>query len=55
VRKIDFTYAPKARWAITPRGCPKSRRWRSSGTFTYADGVTVRVPDRTPCKRVPAR
>jgi hypothetical protein len=55
VRKIDFTYAPKARWAITPRGCPRSRRWRSSGTFTYADGVKVIVPDRTPCRRPPAR
>jgi hypothetical protein len=54
VRRIDFTYAPKARWAITPRGCPASGRWRSSGAFTYADGVTAHVPDATPCRR-PAR
>lgn len=51
VRRIDFTYAPKARWAITPRGCPKTRRWRSSGAFTYADGVTAHVPDTTRCRR----
>ena len=55
VRRIDFTYAPKARWAITPRGCPPSRSWRSGGAFTYADGVTARVPDRTPCRRPAAR
>jgi hypothetical protein len=54
VRRIDFTYAPKARWAVTPKGCPAGRRWRSTGAFTYADGVTARVPDRTPCTR-PAR
>jgi hypothetical protein len=51
VRRIDFTYAPKARWAVTPPGCPKGRRWHSSGAFTYADGVTARVPDATPCRR----
>jgi hypothetical protein len=51
VRRIDFTYAPKAPWAITPPSCPSDRRWRSTGTFTYADGVTVTVPDDTPCVR----
>ena len=51
VRRVDFTYAPKARWAITPRRCPKPRRWRSIGAFTYADGVTAHVPDSTPCRR----
>jgi hypothetical protein len=55
VRRIDFTYAPKARWAVTPRGCPSSRSWRSGGAFTYADGVTAKVPDRTPCRRPPPR
>jgi hypothetical protein len=55
VRRIDFTYAPKARWAVTPRGCPRSRSWRSSGSFTYADGVTARVPDGTPCRRPAVR
>jgi hypothetical protein len=55
VRSIDFTYAPKARWAVTPRGCPAARRWSSKAAFTYADGVTARVPDRTPCRRPPPR
>ena len=51
VRRIDFTYAPKARWAITPRRCPAGRRWRSAASFTYADGVTAKVPDTTRCRR----
>jgi hypothetical protein len=51
VRRVDFTYAPKARWAVTPPRCPKGRHWHSSGAFTYADGVMARVPDRTPCRR----
>ena len=54
VRRIDFTYAPKARWAVTPPKCPSSGYWHSSAAFTYADGVTAHVGDRTPCRR-PAR
>jgi len=49
VRDIDFVYAPKARWATTPGKCGAAARWRSSGTFTYADGVTTKVPDSVPC------
>ena len=51
VRRVDFVYAPKAPWAVTPPRCPRSRRWHSSGAFTYADGATARVPDDTPCRR----
>lgn len=53
IRRIDFTFAPKAAWALTPPTCGKNGRWRSTGTFTYADGVTVSVPDDTPCVRPP--
>lgn len=51
VRRIDFKYAPKAAWALAPRRCPRDRRWRSTGIFTYQDGVTATVDDVTPCKR----
>ena len=51
VRRIDFTYAPKARWAVTPPKCPSRGYWRSTAAFTYADGVTAHVSDRTPCKQ----
>jgi hypothetical protein len=55
VRRIDFHYAPKAAWAVAPPKCGRHRRWRSTGIFTYADGVTATVHDDTPCRRPPRR
>lgn len=53
VRKVDFTYNPPARWAITPPRCPRARRWVSTGRFTYADATTATVNDHTRCKPRP--
>jgi hypothetical protein len=50
VRDVDFTYAPKAAWAITPARC-RTGRWRTSATFTYADGVTTTIRDSIACTR----
>jgi hypothetical protein len=55
VREIDFTWAPKAAWAITPTRCPKKRRWRATARISYADGTTVTVPHSVPCRRTASR
>ena len=38
-------------WLTTPPRCPRRRTWRSTGTFTFADGVTEVVRAATPCRR----
>lgn len=53
VREIDFTYSPRAAWAVTPPSCGPSGQWTSTATFAYADGVTAHVADTTPCARPP--
>lgn len=37
-------------YLTTPRSCPRSRAWYFQTTFTYDDGVTQVVRDRTPCR-----
>jgi hypothetical protein len=49
VRDVDFDYTPKAAWATTPARCGPSRRWPTSATFTYADGVTTTIHDSIAC------
>lgn len=48
VREIDLTFDVPA-YLRTPPDCPAEGLWRSSGTFTFADGVTVTEPGTTPC------
>ena len=53
VREIDLRF-DRPEYLTTPRHCPNDGTWRSRGTFTFADGVTVSVPSTTPCT-TPAR
>ena len=48
VREIDLRF-DRPEYLTTPGRCPKDGSWRSRGTFTFADGVTVSVPSTTPC------
>ena len=48
VREIDLRFDQPS-YLTTPPSCPTDRRWRSRGTFTFADGVTVVVPHSMPC------
>jgi len=41
----------RSAWLTTPPRCPRRRTWRSTGTFTFADGVTAAVRASTPCRR----
>jgi hypothetical protein len=34
----------------TPSSCPKSRRWKIVGTFSYADNSTQTLKSTTPCR-----
>jgi hypothetical protein len=51
VRQIDFTIERKTGYVTTPRTCPRSRRWVSSGTFGFADGAEETVRSTTACRR----
>ncbi len=42
-------------WLTTPSGCPQDGAWRSTGAFTFADGVTAVVHASTPCSRAGVR
>ena len=48
VRQIDLRFDVPA-YVRTPPACPADALWRGSGTFTFADGITVTEPAATPC------
>ena len=51
VRQIDFTIEKRTGYVITPRTCPRARRWKSSGTFGFADGAEETVRSSAACRR----
>lgn len=51
VSTVDLAFPRATGYLTTPPRCPRSRRWKTVGTFTFADGTTQVVRDRTPCKR----
>ncbi|HEX8102958.1 MAG TPA: hypothetical protein VF533_10115, partial [Solirubrobacteraceae bacterium] len=52
IRQIDLRFDVPA-YVRTPAQCPGDGLWRSAGTFSFRDGVTVTEPATTPCD-VPA-
>jgi hypothetical protein len=52
---LDRITTPRGNYITTPRRCPRSRRWRHSTSFTYADGATETVTTSQRCKRPPRR
>jgi hypothetical protein len=55
VREINFTFdAPsggRRPYVKTPRRCPRTRRWTSTGAFRFADGVRDAETAVTTCRR----
>jgi len=51
VRRIDFTIERKTGYVVTPRSCPRSRRWTSTGTFGFKDGAEETLRSRVACRR----
>ena len=47
-RKVD---GKSRSYITTPPRCPRRGSWPTRVLFTYPDGVTQKVRDRTPCKR----
>ena len=41
--------ANRRSYVATPASCPSDRRWTSSATFTYRDGVSQTVASSSPC------
>jgi hypothetical protein len=48
--KVAAVHSAAGDYITTPRRCPASRHWRTRVRFSYADGVTQTVPDRTRCE-----
>jgi hypothetical protein len=42
-------------YVTTPNFCPRSRNWTNTATFTYRDGVSQTVSNRSPCVGTRAR
>ena len=51
VRQIDFTIERKTGFVVTPRTCPRTRRWKSIGTFGFKDGAEETLTSKAACKR----
>jgi hypothetical protein len=48
---VKAVHTSAGNYITTPRRCPARGYWRTRVHFTYADGVTQTVPDRTRCQR----
>lgn len=49
VREIDFTIDAGTGFVSTPRTCTASGKWKSTGTFGFADGVEETLTSVAPC------